>query len=194
VDYETGQEIEEVLILPIYTNYSSVFKIVNEDVDSDDGCAFLSNPFIFKHGKPFIIKLYKSEYISWGLQWAYSGRITTIGRVAVIAAGFKPLWIWNLWRDKLNWKINELLMEGIESDSAESSGGMSYYMQKEPGTYKLKSISADSALGILWSISNLLEKQMLNSEDLDLWDRGSSGNIRMRFKQAELDSIDMFIT
>jgi hypothetical protein len=190
LDYKTKQEIDELLVIPIYSTKYAIFEITNENNDSIDGYDFIAYPFIYKNGNPFSIKLFKSKFIIWGLFCAGSGKSTASEGVMIIARGFKPLWIRNLYL----YTSEKWLFEGSESDSSDFTKKYFYYLTKDPGTYKLMPICSDSSLDFLSSLSKMVKRKEIICDSLKLWERENEGNIRVRFRTEELDSVELFLS
>jgi hypothetical protein len=85
-----------VLIIPRYRSSVGVSTGAGHGPGSMRDTVYVAHPFLYHQHEKFNLRQPKSLGIIWGL-WAFTGKGITIDGVLVVASGYEPQWVWNLW-------------------------------------------------------------------------------------------------
>jgi hypothetical protein len=97
VDGKTYEQLDRVLIIPRYSSFRGLSTGAGHGPGGGNYRRYLADPFIYKRGELFEPRLPKSTGIIWGPGWGFTGKGISIDGIAVVARGYRPLWIGDPW-------------------------------------------------------------------------------------------------
>lgn len=153
-DVRTEMVVPSVLVIPRYSSFSGVSTLAGEGPGSGSYRFWIGDLFVYEAGAPFAPSQPKSTGIVWGWFWAYTGKGVSLNGVLVVAPGYEPKWVWDLW----------------------SRSAADHFL--------LIPISPGEARSSLLNLARLLEKDELLGEDKDLWSLGQPHALENRVDDA----------
>jgi len=97
-DQQTGTIVEPVLIIPRYSTHTGVSTGAGHGPGAMRDRYFVAHAFVYRSDQPFVPPQPESTGMAIGWFWGFAGKGRTIDGVVVVARGYRPKWVWNLWQ------------------------------------------------------------------------------------------------
>jgi hypothetical protein len=104
-DAVTGKPIPEVLVIPRYYSATGIF-IAPEGPAKATYRNYLDKPFVYRTGKPFILKT--PEFTGLPLFPVLIGKGRIIEGILIVALKYRPIWFENLWQTRDIWNTRNI--------------------------------------------------------------------------------------
>jgi hypothetical protein len=164
IDAPTQRVVDEVLIVPRYSSHTGVSTSGGHGPGFASERVFVASPFIYKAGERLSPSVPRSGGVMSGPFQAFAGKAITLDGVLVVAPGYKPQWIWDLWS---------------KADDTRRTD--------------LQPLRPREAAAALRRIAELLRKPVLTGGDVRPWSLGAGGRLEVRLEPEERDRADSWL-
>ena len=161
-DRATARVVTPVLVLPRYSSHSGMSTGAGHGPGAMVDRFYVADAFIYHAGQEFRPKQPRSVGAVW-LGAAFTGRGVTLDGVLVVASGYRPKWVWNLWGRDL------------------------------ADQFQLDPLPTGSAKDALDEIRMILHDRELVPRANDLWSLGPRYKLESRLTEDELRTVDEFL-
>jgi len=149
-------------VIPYYSTFDGA-AVAPEGPSRGASHAFLAAPFVYSAGEPFSPNQPKSTGVFWGP--AYTGKVITLERVIVFAAGYQRQWFRDFWP-----------------------------VSSQHRSVALKEISPQaSSRELQTALANLEKDNLSTPEERSFWELTSATPTDVRFSSREHDIVRFFL-
>jgi hypothetical protein len=101
VDAQTGGATDGVLMIPRYSSFSGISTGAGHGPEFSTGSeVFIAHPFLYRQGKNFSPRQTSSAGVITLWPLAFVGSGSTLDGIMVVAPGYKPKWLSDLWPEE----------------------------------------------------------------------------------------------